>query len=387
VTKALQAPKAAKILGFKDGESSTPNETQLSLINKWTRKQLTADEVYIYPILLCDNERDRDDEYFERGDLVVLAGLAPGVTGIFNHDWSADNQCARIFNAEVVDTNETNSRGVPYSYLKGWAYILRLEKYANLIAEIDGGIKKEVSIGFSYTTPICSIDGGDYRRYDECQHIKGRVYEKDLCLVRMSTPKEMYEYSHVAVPAQPAAGAIKGMGIDENRLLDAVTADKSAKIGADTNHTDKNITEGNEDGMKITDVLKTLGVAFKDDDDALSIVKDWHTTAEKVPGLEQQVKDLEVGKAFAEAGKQYLDHLKGEALRLGGIVDGKSFNAETMKTLFDKCSVEELKGIVDQYQSKADELYPPTPQSKTMGGGNQGQPTTAKAVNNDLYKI
>ena len=33
--------------------------------------------------------------------------------------------------------------GDPYCWLKGWAYLMRTEKNADLITEIEGGIKKE----------------------------------------------------------------------------------------------------------------------------------------------------------------------------------------------------------------------------------------------------
>ena len=40
-----------------------------------------------------------------------------------------------------------------------WAYMLRTEKNADLIAEIEGGIKKEVSVGCSVGRRVCSVCG------------------------------------------------------------------------------------------------------------------------------------------------------------------------------------------------------------------------------------
>ena len=37
----------------------------LELINKFTRKDMTADEVYVFPIVLCSNRIDRDNEKFD----------------------------------------------------------------------------------------------------------------------------------------------------------------------------------------------------------------------------------------------------------------------------------------------------------------------------------
>lgn len=376
----VPALKTVKILNMKAGES-TPTADQLKLINVHTRRELTADEVYIYPILLCDNEIDRDTEYFEKDDLEALASLAPGVTGIFDHKWSSGGQVARLFAANVEVDGSTNSRGVQYHYLKGWAYILRLDKYADLIAEIDGGIKKEVSIGFSYTTPICSICGGDYRDYDACQHIRGRVYNKEVCAIRMAGPKEMYEYSHVAVPAQPAAGALKGMGIDEERLIAAVTADKSAKLTGGNPPKTKDNAERDGDEVNLAETLKTLGVEVKDDAQALDTIKQWQTKAGEVDGLKQQVNDL---TAKAANGDQYISDLKADALRLGALVD-KGFNAETMEKIFDKCSVDELKTFIAQYKAKEEEMFPPVPQSKA--GGKEEKQVATRPEDNDAYKV
>ena len=55
----------------------------------------------------------------------------------------------------------TTAAGDAYCWLKGWAYLLRTEKNADLIAEIEGGIKKEVSVGCSVRHSVCSICGGE----------------------------------------------------------------------------------------------------------------------------------------------------------------------------------------------------------------------------------
>ena len=52
---------------------------------------------------LCDNQTDRDLEYFARADLEQLAALFVGKTGIFDHSWSAKDQRARIYRTELVE--------------------------------------------------------------------------------------------------------------------------------------------------------------------------------------------------------------------------------------------------------------------------------------------
>ena len=50
------------------GQPLAVEERDLALINRWSRKALTAEEVYAFAVRLCDNEIDRDGERFTRGD-------------------------------------------------------------------------------------------------------------------------------------------------------------------------------------------------------------------------------------------------------------------------------------------------------------------------------
>ena len=113
------------------------------LFRSFTRRPLTEDEVYTFSVILCDNDIDRDMERFADNALETLKDSFIGKTGISDHNATADNQNARIFDAEVVtDTERTTADGRPYKYLKGEAYMVRTDDNKNLIAEIDGGIKK-----------------------------------------------------------------------------------------------------------------------------------------------------------------------------------------------------------------------------------------------------
>ena len=38
------------------------NTEKLQLLNQFTRRELTEEEVYIFDVILCDNEIDRDFE-------------------------------------------------------------------------------------------------------------------------------------------------------------------------------------------------------------------------------------------------------------------------------------------------------------------------------------
>ena len=182
----------------------------LEQINALARRELTADEVYLFAVRLCDNDVDRDGERFAVETLEELGKLFVGVSGVFDHQWSARGQTARIYRTEVVHEEGTLTQdGQPYCYLKGYAYMMRTEDNAGLIAEIDGGIKREVSVGCAVERVECSICGEDMNASQRCGHQRGQEYGGQLCTGILLGATDAYEWSFVAVPAQKKAGVVK----------------------------------------------------------------------------------------------------------------------------------------------------------------------------------
>ncbi|MBQ9376083.1 MAG: hypothetical protein IJU04_07105 [Ruminococcus sp.] len=181
----------------------------LEKVNKFSRAKLTADEIYTFPVVLCDNEIDRDFERFSIDSLKTLAELFVGKTGIFDHNPKGENQTARIFDTELkISTDRKTQTGEPYACLVGKAYMVRTEKNEDLIMEIDAGIKKEVSVSCSVKSQICSICGADNKKAP-CTHIKGATYGDEVCHFILNEPNDAYEWSFVAIPAQRNAGVTK----------------------------------------------------------------------------------------------------------------------------------------------------------------------------------
>jgi len=192
------------------GEHTAVTAQDLELIGALARRPLGAEEVYTFSVRLCDNEIDRDFERFTLQTLEELAPLFVGKAGIFDHQWSARGQAARIYRTEVVrEAGQVTRAGDGYAWLKGYAYMVRTESNRDLIAEIEGGIKKEVSVGCAVEHAICSVCGCD-RTQTDCGHEKGQEYGGQLCWVDLEGAGDAYEFSFVAVPAQPAAGVVKG---------------------------------------------------------------------------------------------------------------------------------------------------------------------------------
>ena len=181
------------------------DKKMLEKINRFTRRAFTEDEIYAFSVILCDNDIDRDGERFSDKALEKIAELFVGKTGIFDHNPSSSKQTARIFDTEVVtDSDRRTKTGEIYKCVRAEAYMVRTDENRSLIAEIDGGIKKEVSISCSAAKRICSICGNI-----SCAHTAGKAYGGKTAYKIIDGITDAYEWSFVAVPAQVGAGVTK----------------------------------------------------------------------------------------------------------------------------------------------------------------------------------
>ena len=74
--------------GTEAVNSGAPTAVQLEAINAQAKAQLTAEQVYVFSLRLCDDQVDRDHERFDTGALGTLAKLFIGKTGVVDHKWS-----------------------------------------------------------------------------------------------------------------------------------------------------------------------------------------------------------------------------------------------------------------------------------------------------------
>jgi len=270
----------------------------MSLINAFAKSNLSPEQVYTFAVRLCDNEIDRDWERFDYDALEKLSRLFIGKTGIFDHNWSAQGQTARLYQTELCYENSLTLAGDRSCFLKGYAYMLRNEKNRDLIAEIEAGIKKEVSIGCSVAKRVCSICG----REDGCGHQGGESYGGQLCFFSLQDPTDAYEWSFVAVPAQRKAGVIKTFSQDTKGGLKRFLANRP-------------------------DCLRELEALEKD----------------------------------AQLGRSYMNHLRNELVRLAGLAD-ESLDMKIFSQAASKLDEQELLELSKVYRRRLDQLYPPTPQ-------------------------
>ena len=311
----------------------------LELINNFTRRKFKQEEIYVFSVVLCDNDIDRDNEKFTPQSLEKLSKLFVGSTGILNHDMKSENQTARIFECKVEKVlGRENRVGEPYYRVIARAYMPRLKKNEDFIMSIDSGITKEVSVGCAVENVICSICGKDMKKVG-CDHRKGKYYKKsgkmELCYAILDNPMDAYEWSFVAVPAQREAGVIKGYSPCLN--------------GGDKN---------------MEDIVKML-----------SLGKEVSLDGSQSQQLYNTIENL---KTKAKIGHIYHEDLKDEVLKLSAILEPSMANV--MKGVIEKLSVEELKSFRDSYKEKYSKVLPVRPQLSQIE-------KNMEAINNTQFKI
>lgn len=294
---------------IKSAESTVSVE-DLKLINGYTRRELTENDVYTFSVVLCDNDIDRDFERFTVESLFELEKLFVGKTGIFDHNPKAVNQTARIYSCyvESVESKKTFT-GDDYFRLVAKAYIPKCEKNEDIILALDSGIIKEVSVGCAVKNNSCSICCNDIHSVN-CTHTKGQYYNNKLCFSELSDVFDAYEFSFVAIPAQKNAGVIKSY---------------------------QNFNEENKD-MK--DILKAL------------------ESKEKVTLSDSSCKKLltYINELEIEAcdGRLYKESLKKSVLKSMSL-ESPEISVDTFKGIVDKLSIEELKALQKGYKKSAKE--------------------------------
>ncbi len=309
--------------GYVTDASGVPNEQELKAINKLSRRSLSADEVFVFSVVLCDNEIDRDFERFTNKTLETIAKLYVGKTGIFDHSMKGRDQVARIFACQVEKPEgQTTSYGEAYVRVKARAYMPRTEKNRELITEIDAGIKKEVSVGCSVSHTVCSICGAD-QKTDGCRHQKGRVYQqkgKDLlCHHLLEGAADAYEWSFVAVPAQRGAGVVKAFG-------------RSVEGGVEVNH---------------------LGLMKQ-----LSCGEEVTLSPEQAKALATHVTQLEQA---AVGGREHCERVLKDTLRLGRITQ-PTLSGDLLYKMLQSLPYGELCEVNKAFAKQMDALLPPVSQ-------------------------
>lgn len=177
-----------------------PTDRDMALINQFTRHVLNKNDVYIFSLVLCDNDIDRDFECFTKESLYELEKLFVGKTGILGQYSSFKNQTARIFECSIEQVKDRKTAlGEPYNRLVAKAFIVKTDSNMELIQKLSSEFIKEVSIGCAVQKVVCSICENSLNS-SNCNHKKGKRYKKKLCCGKLTDISDAYEFSLVVNP-------------------------------------------------------------------------------------------------------------------------------------------------------------------------------------------
>lgn len=367
----------------------------MAKVNKFTRRELTADEVYIFPVVMCDNELDRDYERFSVDTLRELAEKFIGKTVICDHNRKNANQTARIFSTDVVHVPSVKTfDGEDLYQLTGMAYMLKNESTQPIIDNIEAGIYKEVSVNCAVESQKCSICGQEYLG-GECYHYRGNIYDGKRCFLTLSKATDAYELSFVAVPAQPGAGVtkwykgddsakkkglIKNMGYDEAKKalagigvdLDGIAKTKgelpplSDILGAVTKKFDEHIAAGNTEQYLTAEAVKSAAGKDMTSEEVLGLIKSSGETSEKA-------------KLYDEIKSKAIDN----AVKSGIKAKGEAFSEERYRKIFAGFSVDEIGEQAAEWENEAKKALNPGRKSEDTEKGSE----SLAMRNLDDYKL
>jgi hypothetical protein len=288
----------------------TPQD--LELINsRFALRPLTAGEVYVRRLALCNDQYDRTSERFPRYYLERFAETLPGKPLLANHE-RRQFPLGRFFKAEVVTGAPTHhvepatedqapgtvDRGPrtldrrPETWLCCWIYLVKTSANEEVRTQIDGGVYSHVSIGYRWADLTCDLCGRSYFRGD-CPHVIDQEYDGRRCTATYSGDPQRVE---------AVEGSLVYLG---------------AQYGA---------------------------VITKSDDRRV----EKETIAGRAPA----------DASLAADGRLYRTDLRAEVLRLARCVNAGA-EGEALLEALGEVPAERLKRLVADYQARFDGIFPP----------------------------
>ncbi|MGN0006161.1 MAG: hypothetical protein ACI37Z_09375 [Candidatus Gastranaerophilaceae bacterium] len=171
-------------LEILDVPKELPSYFDMAMIRMLSRKQYQPEDLYVFEILLCDNEIDVDYEKFSYEALLQLKEKYVGKSG------GNSKHKARIFQTYIEnDLNRKTVNGETYACLKAKAYMLNNAENKPFIELLQKGDKKQVSLSCSVRTRTCSICGKE-----NCEHIHNKIYNGKTCFSVIDDIADVYEF-------------------------------------------------------------------------------------------------------------------------------------------------------------------------------------------------
>lgn len=146
------------------------------------------EDVYIFKIKLADDLVDKDYECFDKTAIIQMKDLFVGKHGFCGYDVTG----------RIVKTFTQINEKTDAFELWAYAYIIRESRSADVIKEIEKGIKKEVTISCCVKERVCSICGNNFAY---CGHNKKQWYDNNKCCCTIiKGVTDVYEWAFGELP-------------------------------------------------------------------------------------------------------------------------------------------------------------------------------------------
>jgi len=189
----ISAWRMAPARGRRSARQRAQTDEIMEAVNRFALRPLGPEEVAVFTLELCNNRVDRHWSVFPLEELEKINRLVPGKPLLERHDVKGSLPRGTFFRSRLHRGPEG------YVAVRPDVYVLRTDENAELIANIEGGVYRSTSIGFSFRKPECSICGEDIRR---CDHVPGERYGKEVCYYLMRDVVDVHEGSLVSAGSQ-----------------------------------------------------------------------------------------------------------------------------------------------------------------------------------------
>lgn len=314
---------AGALVGMRalpETEAAADEAAIVPAVNRYALRPLRRDEYAVFSLDLCNNQIDKHFSRFPEEELEKIDRMTPGRPLMERHDLRGSLPRGTFFRSELHREEGCLS-------VRPDVYVLRTAENADFILNIEGGVYRETSIGFSFRMPECSICGKDIRT---CDHVPGNSYGAQLCYFIMRDVLEVIEGSVV-----PAGSQGTGFVAQERAL---------------------SLPEALEHGRKAYhEPIDLVGASGDDGEDrltaaCLAAVRD----AMGVQGFTPEAVAQAVADGV-EARRRAVERFCG----LGRELDGFAFDEGVWRRTLEPLSLREIHGHLSAYEVRFDQRHPP----------------------------
>lgn len=167
-------------------------EDLLAAVNHFALRPLTLDEIAVFTLDLCNNAIDRHHSRFPEDELETINRLIVGRPLMERHDLRGSLPRGTFFRSRLHREGDRLS-------VRPDVYVLRTPENQEFIRNIEGGVYRDTSIGFAFTTPECSLCG---KHLNTCGHVPGRDYDGLTCHFLLRGVVDVFEGSVVSCGSQ-----------------------------------------------------------------------------------------------------------------------------------------------------------------------------------------